>query len=48
MVKKYMGKSKTVLIDNNPGRNSQTFGIARDLGTDLNLIHKYNEYSIHA
>ena len=35
-----MKNSKTVLIDKNPGRNSQTFGIARELGTDLNLIHE--------
>lgn len=32
--------SRTVLIDKNPGRNSQTFGIARELGTDVNLIHE--------
>ena len=32
--------SRTVLIDKNPGRNSQTFGIARELGTDINLIHE--------
>jgi len=32
--------SKTVLIDNNPGRNAQTFGIARELGTDTDLIHE--------
>ncbi len=35
-----MNNSKTVLIDKNPGRNSQTFGIARELGTDINLIHE--------
>ena len=35
-----MKNSKTVLIDKNPGRNSQTFGIARELGTDLDLIHE--------
>ena len=35
-----MRKSKTVLIDNNPGRNAQTFGIARELGTDMDLIHE--------
>ena len=28
-----------VLIDTNPGRNAQTFGIARELGTDMELIH---------
>jgi len=33
-------KPKTVLIDNNPGRNAQTFGIARELGTDMDLIHE--------
>ncbi len=35
-----MKNSKTVLIDKNPGRNAQTFGIARELKTDLNLIHE--------
>ena len=35
-----MNNPKTVLIDKNPGRNSQTFGIARELGTDVNLIHE--------
>ncbi len=35
-----MKNSKTVLIDSNPGRNSQTYGIARELGTDLDLIHE--------
>jgi len=35
-----MKNSKTVLIDSNPGRNSQTYGIARELGTDVNLIHE--------
>ena len=35
-----MRNSKTVLIDKNPGRNSQTFGIARELGTDIDLIHE--------
>ena len=35
-----MKNSKTVLIDKNPGRNSQTFGIARILDTDLDLIHE--------
>ncbi|MEE2774124.1 MAG: dihydroxy-acid dehydratase [Pseudomonadota bacterium] len=35
-----MKNSKTVLIDKNPGRNAQTFGIARELRTDLNLIHE--------
>jgi dihydroxy-acid dehydratase len=32
--------SKTVLFDNNPGRNAQTVGIARELGTDIELIHE--------
>ena len=40
MTGKKMRNSKTVLIDKNPGRNSQTFGIAREIGTDLELIHK--------
>ena len=35
-----MRNSKTVLIDTNPGRNSQTVGIARELGTDIDLIHE--------
>ena len=35
-----MKNSKTVLIDKNPGRNSQTYGIARVLNTDLELIHE--------
>ena len=35
-----MKNTKTVLIDKNPGRNSQTFGIARELGADLDLIHE--------
>ena len=35
-----MKNSKIVLIDKNPGRNSQTFGIARVLNTDLELIHE--------
>ena len=35
-----MQNSKSVLIDNNPGRNAQTFGIARELGTDIELIHE--------
>jgi len=32
-------KSKSVLIDNNPGRSAQTYGIARELGTDIDLVH---------
>ena len=35
-----MRNSKTVLFDNNPGRNAQTVGIARELGTDIDLIHE--------
>jgi dihydroxy-acid dehydratase len=35
-----MRNSKTVLFDNNPGRNAQTIGIARELGTDIDLIHE--------
>ena len=31
---------KIVLIDRHPGRNSQTIGIARELGTDPDLIHE--------
>ena len=36
-----MKKNKSVLIDKNPGRNAQTFGIARELGTnlDISIIH---------
>ena len=32
--------TRTVLIDTNPGRNSQTYGIARELGTNVELIHE--------
>ncbi len=32
--------TRSVLIDKNPGRNSQTFGVARELGTDEDLIHE--------
>lgn len=35
-----MRNSRTVLFDNNPGRNAQTVGIARELGTDIDLIHE--------
>jgi dihydroxy-acid dehydratase len=35
-----MRNSKTVLFDRNPGRNAQTIGIARELGTDIDLIHE--------
>ena len=30
---------KPVLIDTNPGRSAQTYGIARELGTDIELAH---------
>ena len=33
-----MKNSKTVLIDKNPGRNCQTFGVARELGTSVDLL----------
>ena len=35
-----MKNSKRVLIDSHPGRNAQTFGIARELGTSMDLIHE--------
>ena len=35
-----MSASKPVIIDRHPGRNSQTIGIARELGTDPDLIHE--------
>ncbi|MEZ5851533.1 MAG: dihydroxy-acid dehydratase [Hyphomicrobiaceae bacterium] len=35
-----MTKNRTVLIDHHPGRSSQTIGIARELGTDPDLIHE--------
>ena len=35
-----MRNFRTVLFDNNPGRNAQTVGIARELGTDIELIHE--------
>ncbi len=35
-----MSKRVPVLIDRNPGRNAQTYGIARELGTDPELIHE--------
>ena len=35
-----MSSSKPVLIDRHPGRSSQTIGIARELGTDIDLIHE--------
>ena len=34
-----MSESKPVLIDMHPGRSAQAFGIARELGTDIDLIH---------
>ena len=34
-----MSKIKTVLIDKNPGRNAQTYGIARELNTNVEYIH---------
>ena len=33
-------KPEPVLFDDNPGRNAQTCGIARELGTDIELIHE--------
>ncbi len=33
-------KTKSVVFDHNPGRNSQTYGIARELGADMDLIHE--------
>ena len=35
-----MHNSEKVIIDNNPGRSAQTYGIAREIGTDLELIHE--------
>ena len=35
-----MTNSTVVLIDNHPGRSTQTIGIARELGTDPDLIHE--------
>ena len=32
--------TRSVLIDKNPGRSSQTYGVARELGTDEDLIHE--------
>ena len=34
-----MSKSEPVTIDMHPGRNAQAYGIARELGTDPDLIH---------
>ena len=33
-------KPSTVLIDRHPGRNSQSIGLARAIGTDPDLIHE--------
>lgn len=35
-----MPTSRIVLIDHHPGRNSQTIGLAREIGTDPDLIHE--------
>ncbi|MDF1790407.1 MAG: dihydroxy-acid dehydratase [Thalassobaculaceae bacterium] len=35
-----MRNAKTVLIDRHPGRSAQTIGLARELGTDPELIHE--------
>ncbi len=35
-----MAKSHVVIIDHHPGRSSQTIGLARELGTDPDLIHE--------
>lgn len=35
-----MKNAKTVLIDHHPGRSAQTIGLARELGTDPELIHE--------
>ena len=35
-----MKNSNVVLIDRHPGRSTQTIGIARELGTDPELIHE--------
>lgn len=34
-----MSKSHVVIIDHHPGRSSQTIGLAKELGTDPDLIH---------
>ena len=34
-----MSDSEFKVMDKHPGRNSQTYGIARELGTDMELIH---------
>ncbi|MFT4726192.1 MAG: dihydroxy-acid dehydratase [Granulosicoccus sp.] len=33
-------KSKSVVFDSNPGRNAQTYGVARELNQDMDLIHE--------
>jgi dihydroxy-acid dehydratase len=33
-------KQKPIIIDHHPGRTAQTIGIARELGTDTDLIHE--------
>ncbi len=33
-------KKKSVLIDHNPGRSAQPYGIARELGADIDLVHE--------
>ncbi|OED41344.1 dihydroxy-acid dehydratase [Chromatiales bacterium (ex Bugula neritina AB1)] len=33
-------KKKSVLIDTNPGRSAQPYGIARELGADIDLVHE--------
>ncbi|MCH9669824.1 MAG: dihydroxy-acid dehydratase [Gammaproteobacteria bacterium] len=33
-------KRQPVLIDTNPGRSAQPYGIARELGTDIDLVHE--------
>ncbi|GJL90219.1 MAG: dihydroxy-acid dehydratase [Minwuia thermotolerans] len=35
-----MSNEKPVLIDTHPGRNAQAYGIARELGADMDLIHE--------
>ena len=35
-----MPKNSVVLIDRHPGRSAQTIGVAKQLGTDPDLIHE--------
>lgn len=35
-----MSNEKPVLIDTHPGRNAQAYGIARELGANMDLIHE--------